>query len=80
MEPIEYLNDFRFRCHDVVIRNGDTETMKEAVRNGKCPFIECFEKDAEFRRMRKYYRASIHNGLKNDLIKVIEEVEDELRR
>ena len=72
----EYLEDFKFRCSEIVVRNGDLETVKKAILQKECPFIEIgFEKDMEFRRMRRYYRKAIHNGLKDDLLKVIAEAE-----
>lgn len=82
----EYLSDFRFRCHEITIKGGDLEAVKTAVSMGECPFIEVgFEKDKEYRRMRRYYRKAmsfitgwerltIRNGLRDDLLKIIKEV------
>jgi len=74
MSRCEYLEDFRFRCFEIVIKEGDLETVKKAILQKECPFIEAgFEKDTEFRRMRRYYRKAIQNGLKDDLLKIIAE-------
>jgi len=72
----EYLGDFKFKCLEIVIRDGDIEAVKKAILQKECPFLDCaFEKDAGFRRMRRYYRKAIQNGLMDDLLKVIGEVE-----
>jgi hypothetical protein len=78
MEIQEYLGDFKFRCHEIVIRDGDIEEVRKGINTGKCPFVG-FEINAEFRRMRKYYRKLINNGLRNDLLRIIQEVENEYR-
>ena len=73
MEPTreEYLMDFRERCHRVK----DFEILKQNVINRECPFLECdFERDTEFKTMRRYYRKHIGNGLMDDLLSIIEEV------
>jgi len=74
--PQEYMEDFKFRCHDIIIKGGDLESVKKAILRKECPFLDCqFERDAEFRRMRRYYRKEIHNGLMVNLLKIIGEVE-----
>jgi len=72
----EYLSDFNHRCHAVIVSGGSLLKVKEAILRKECPFIEAgFERDAEFRRMRRYYRKTIQNGLMDDLLRVIGEVE-----
>lgn len=68
-----YLNDFKERC----LKVSDLNTVMTLVIKADCPFLDMgFDKDLVFRKMRRYYRANIDNGLRNDLLKIIEEVQN----
>jgi len=72
----EYLSDFNHRCHSVLDSGGSLLKVKKAILQKACPFLDCaFEKDAEFRRMRRYYRKAIQNGLMDNLLRIIMEAE-----
>lgn len=70
----EYLSDFRERCHEVAIKDGNLEEVEMAVLRGECPFLGCgFTRNGEFRRMRRYYRNS-PDDLTFALLKILVEV------
>ena len=68
----QLLKDFRERCLKIV---NDLELVRQHIINRECPFLDMnLEKDMRFRAARRYYRNHIHNGLMDDLLRIIEEV------
>lgn len=70
----EYLKDFRERCGGVE----DLRGVQQRVLNGECPFLDCnFEKDTNFRSMRRYYRQNLQS-LQPMLLHIIDHVNEEV--
>lgn len=71
----DLLSDFRKRCVDVIIRGGDLGSVRDMVIKRECPFIDMqYEKDEQFRMERRFYR---RNDMTDDLLKIIQEVQNE---
>lgn len=66
----EYFQDFVERCKQVE----DLPSVRQRVLNEECPFLDCgFEKNIEFREMRRFYRQNLEI-LKSKLITLIDEL------
>lgn len=71
----DLLRDFKNRCIDVINRGGDLNFVRDMVIKRECPFIDMqYEKDEQFRMERRFYR---RNDMIDDLLKIIQEVQNE---
>ncbi len=71
----DLLSDFKKRCVDVIIRVGNLDSVKDMVIRKECPFIDIqYDKDKQFRMERRFYWK---NDMTNDLLKIIQEVQNE---
>ena len=75
----EFINDFSFRCRDVVIREGDLVKVRNSILEKGCPFLGMFDRN-EMRPARRYYKRYLNNGLQNKMLEILREVENELQR
>ena len=84
MTKEESLIDFRKQCLKIKEKYTGLECgyffrfVEERLQKKECPFLDFnLEKDSNFRASRRFFRLNVNNGIIDEYLRIIREVENE---